>query len=63
MYVYVHVYISLHVGGVFGALIPETKISFEGDKYYGNGLVCVWTFVSGVFVLYRYDTYLFLYDL
>lgn len=41
-------------GGVFGALVPETKFSFEGDKYYGNGLVCVWTFVSGVFALYRY---------
>ncbi len=34
-------------GGVFGALVPERLKTSEREKYYGNGTVGVWSFVSG----------------
>ena len=37
---------------VFGALVTD-KIKFDQqDNYYGNGMMCVFTFVTGVFSLY-----------
>lgn len=34
-------------GAVFGALITEHLKMGEKEKYYGNGTMAVWSFVSG----------------
>ena len=34
-------------GAVFGALITEQMKMGEREKYYGNGTMAVWSFVSG----------------
>jgi len=34
-------------GAVFGALITEHLKMGEKEKYYGNGTIAVWSFVSG----------------
>lgn len=34
-------------GAVFGALITEQLKIGEKEKYYGNGTIVVWSFVSG----------------
>jgi hypothetical protein len=47
------VYLSSDSAGVvFGALITENiRIDNDGEKYYGNGLMTVWSFESGVIVV------------
>ena len=34
-------------GAVFGALITEQLKMGEKEKYYGNGTIAVWSFVTG----------------
>ena len=34
-------------GAVFGALITEQLKMGEREKYYGNGTIAVWSFVTG----------------
>jgi 2-succinyl-5-enolpyruvyl-6-hydroxy-3-cyclohexene-1-carboxylate synthase len=36
-----------HGGAIFGALITESLKIFEKEKYYGNGTIGVWSFVTG----------------
>ncbi len=42
-------------GGVFGALISEYLRLGEKEKYYGNGTIGVWSFVSGTLKVRRYS--------
>jgi hypothetical protein len=39
-------------GAVFGVILTQ-PLQFNEDKYYGNGTICVFSFNSGYFQLYR----------
>lgn len=42
-------------GGVFGALLTDYLKIGEKEKYYGNGTIGVWSFVSGTFKFYNWS--------
>ena len=46
-------------GVLFGALMTE-PLKNEGDKYYGNGTLQVWSFSSGVFQVLSHISSIFL---